>query len=565
MLAYINKLPNKYRENLNRDLMEKNYDKPLDEYIFDAFKGFEILPNIKILGYEWVPDEDKYDVNDHVIRRNSNKNKIIKNITETRCGVMYLDIEVSGFNKNGVKEIHYLKKPIIIPIEDENGYYMIKGKKCYLIYQMVDKMLYPSFGAVTIKSLMPICTKTSKDIFTDLDGNEYTIPTYSIQIFKNAINILLIYSNMCITKTLRFMEVERFIRIECKDNEYPKSDNIIRFDCGKKSNIIVAVNKKIFNQEVYVKSIVGCLIMLFKETKIEYENIDNWEQWMMIVGGKNTVRRGIYQHIFFNRLLDEVTKKELKINDYDKQDIYHLLRWIIGNYHTLWSKDNLSMINKRLRCHEMIGSFITAEVSKRINRIVSLGDKATIRDMMNAFRFPEDIFITRLYGSGVLRYAENDSDMDFNMKTKYTAKGPNAIGNKSERRIPIRQRLLHPSMIGTIDLSESSNSDPGRSGSLSPFNNMKSLYFDDSLYENEMHYKISKLLDEMPDDEHDELFIKCDNEEEYNSTLDSLYKAKKDSVRFYGVSNDPYVIIVEKDPRDKYRKFNEEEFLSKEK
>lgn len=565
MLAYINKLPNKYRDNLNKDLMEKNYDKPLEEYIFDAFKGFEILPNIKILGYEWVPDEDKYDVNDHVIRRNSNKNKIIKNITETRCGVMYLDVEVSGFNKKGVKEIHYLKKPIIIPIEDEHGYYMIKGKKCYLIYQMVDKMLYPSFGAVTMKSLMPICVKTSKDVFTDLDGNEYTIPTYSIQIFKNAINILLIYSNMCITKALHFMEVERFIRIECKDKEYPKSDKIIRFDCGKKSNIIVAVNKKIFNQEVYVKSIVGCLIEIFKETKIEYENIDNWEQWMMIVGGKNTVRRGIYQHIFFNRLLDEVTRKELKINDYDKQDIYHLLRWIIGNYHTLWSKDNLSMVNKRLRCHEMIGSFITAEVSKRINRIVSLGDKATIRDMLNAFRFPEDIFITRLYSSGVLRYAENDSDMDFNMKTKYTAKGPNAIGNKSERRIPIRQRLLHPSMIGTIDLSESSNSDPGRSGSLSPFNSMKSLYFDDSLYENEMHYKISKILDEMPDDERDELFIKCDNEEEYNSTLDSLYKAKKDSVRFYGVTNDPYVIIIEKDPRDKYRKFNEEKFLSKEK
>jgi hypothetical protein len=565
MLAYINKLPNKYRENLNKDLMEKNYDKPLEEYIFDAFKGFEILPNIKILGYEWVPDEDKYDVNDHIIRRNSNKNKIIKNITETRCGVMYLDVEVSGFNKNGIKEIHYLKKPIIIPIEDENGYYMIKGKKCYLIYQMVDKMLYPSFGAVTIKSLMPICVKTSKDVFTDLDGNEYIIPTYSIQIFKNAINVLLIYSNMCITKALHFMEVEKFIRIECKDKEYPNLDRIIRFDCGKKSDIIVAVNKKIFEQEIYVKSIVGCLIELFKETKIEYENIDNWEQWMMIVGGKNTIRRGIYQHIFFNRLLDEVTKKELKINDYDKQDIYHLLRWIIGNYHTLWSKDNLSMVNKRLRCHEMIGSFITAEVSKRINRIVSLGDKATIRDMMNAFRFPEDIFITRLYSSGVLRYAENDSDMDFNMKTKYTAKGPNAIGNKSERRIPIRQRLLHPSMIGTIDLSESSNSDPGRSGSLSPFNSMKSLYFDDSLYENEMHYKISKILDEMPDDEHDELCIKCNNEEEYNSTLDSLYKAKKDSVRFYGVSNDPYVIIVEKDPRDKYRKFNEDEFLSKEK
>ena len=63
-----------------KDLLNKAFDRPLHEYIYDAFKGFEILPNIKILGYEWVPDEDKYDVNDHVIRRNSNKNKTIKHL-----------------------------------------------------------------------------------------------------------------------------------------------------------------------------------------------------------------------------------------------------------------------------------------------------------------------------------------------------------------------------------------------------------------------------------------------------------------------------------------------------
>jgi len=62
---------------------------------------------------------------------------------------MYIDAEVSGFDKNGVMKVHYIKKPIIIPIQDDKGYYLIKGKKCYLIYQMVDKMLYPSFGAVT--------------------------------------------------------------------------------------------------------------------------------------------------------------------------------------------------------------------------------------------------------------------------------------------------------------------------------------------------------------------------------------------------------------------------------
>lgn len=388
MLKYLNDLPNDFVDQLNVGLMNKEFDKPLEEYIFDAFKGFEILPNIKILGYEWVPDEDKYDINDHVIRRNSNKNKNIKNIAETRCGVMYIDAEVSGLDKNGVMKVHYIKKPLVIPIQDANGYFLIKGKKCYLIYQMVDKMLYPSFGAVTLKSLMPICVKTSKDEFTSTDGETYTIPIYNIQIFKTAINVLLIYSNLTITKTLNFLEVDRFIHIECKDKEYPKTDKVIRFECGKKSDIVVTVLRDVFDKDIYVKSIVGCLIKLFEETKIPFADIDNWEEWMIIVGGKNTIRRGIYQHIFFNRLLDDVTRKELKINEYDKQNIYYLLRWMVQNYHTLWAKDNLSMINKRLQCKEYIGSFVTAEVSKRINRIVSLGDKATIKEFLNLFKFP---------------------------------------------------------------------------------------------------------------------------------------------------------------------------------
>ena len=382
MLKYLNKLPNEYREQLNTGIMNKEYDKPLTEFIFDSFKGLEILPNIKVLGYEWVADEEKYDINDHVIRRNTNKNKNIKNVAESRCGVMYIDFEVSGLDANGVQRVVYLKKPIILPIEDKNGYYLIKGKKCYLIYQMVDKMLYPSFGAVTIKSLMPICVKSVKQDFTDTDGKVWTIPTYNIQIFKTLINCLLIYTNLTITKTLNFLEVDRFIHIESKDKEYPKTDKVIRFECDKKSNIIVAAKRDIFEKEVYVRSIVGCLVRLFNEYKIQYENIDNWEEWMMIVGGKNTIRRGIYQHIFFNRLLDDVTRKELKTNEYDKQNIYYLLRWILQNYHALWSKDNLAMENKRLRCHEYIGSFVTAEISKRINRIVSLGDKASVKEYL---------------------------------------------------------------------------------------------------------------------------------------------------------------------------------------
>lgn len=565
MRRYLNQLPNDYRDQLNVDLMTKEFDRPLVEFVYDAFTGFEILPNIKILGYEWIPDEDKYDVNDHVVRRNSNKNKAIKSIAESRCGVMYIDIEVSGPDKNGEWKVHYITKPIILPIIDKDGYCMIKGKKCYLIYQMVDKMLYPSFGAVTIKSLMPICVKTAKNEFTDTDGNTHVIPTYTIQIFKNAINVLLIYSNLGISKTLDFLEISRFVHVEDKNKTYPQSSNLLRFDCGKKSDIVVAVRKDAFEKEVYIQSMVGCLIQLFQDTKIAYENIDNYDEWMIITGGKNTVSRGVYQHIFFRRLLDDVTRKELKINDADKQNVHCLLRWILQNYHKLWAKDNLAMENKRLRCAEYVGSFVTAEVSKRINRIVSLGDKATIREYLNLFRFPEDLFITKLYSSGVLRYAETNSDMDMQNRFLYSKKGPNSLGNKDNRRIPIRQRTLHPTMMGYLDIAMTSNSDPGQSGALSPYCDMKSLYFDDSLYENEMHFKLSQLSDECPlDDDWEEIVIDCKNEDDYNKTLDKLYNSYKGKFKLFGTTRNPMEIIIEKDPREGYRKFDESMLMSEE-
>lgn len=139
---------------------------------------------------------------------------------------------------------------------------------------------------------------------------------------------------------------------------------------------------------------------------------------------------------------------------------------------------------------------------------------------------------------------------------------PNSLGNNDNRRIPIRQRTLHPSMVGRLDISETSSSDPGRSGSLTPCNNMKSLYFDDSLYPSKIHYRISKILDEWENDSDvEELVITCDNEEDYNKTLDDLFNYGKDKLNIYGVTNNPNELIIEKDPRDSYRKFDEDKFL----
>ena len=139
---------------------------------------------------------------------------------------------------------------------------------------------------------------------------------------------------------------------------------------------------------------------------------------------------------------------------------------------------------------------------------------------------------------------------------------PNALGANDNRRIPIRQRQLHPSMCGYLDLADTSNSDPGQTTSLSPYCDLTSMYFDNSLYENEMHYKLDKLKDEFPlDDDWEELHIVAKDESEYNAILDKLYHYTEDKIKIYGVSNNPMEIIVEKDPRDDYRQFDEDKYL----
>ena len=116
----------------------------------------------------------------------------------------------------------------------------------------------------------------------------------------------------------------------------------------------------------------------------------------------------------------ETTRKILILNDFNKRDIYALLRWIMQNYNALRMKDNLSLDNKRLRCNEYIASLLTQEFSKRLNRIITLGAKATMVDYLDMFRFSGEILIQKMHSSGVLRFDDSINDLDFFSKFKYT-------------------------------------------------------------------------------------------------------------------------------------------------
>ena len=87
----------------------------------------------------------------------------------------------------------------------------------------------------------------------------------------------------------------------------------------------------------------------------------------------------------------------MKLKEEDKHDMYAVLRWMLRAFNNLRMKDNLSLDNKRLRCNEYIASLLTKEFSRRLNRIITLGAKATMADFMDMFKISGNILIQKMH------------------------------------------------------------------------------------------------------------------------------------------------------------------------
>ena len=68
-------------------------------------------------------------------------------------------------------------------------------------------------------------------------------------------------------------------------------------------------------------------------------------------------------------MIDDTTKKILKLHPIHKKNIYSILRWLIQNFSELRKKDSMDLNNKRLRCNEYIASLLTKTFSEKLNRI----------------------------------------------------------------------------------------------------------------------------------------------------------------------------------------------------
>ena len=239
---------------------------------------------------------------------------------------------------------------------------------------MLEKSTYTSSSSVTLKSLMPIAIKRQTVTISDIDENDYTLPYYNVFVFRKEIPVLLFYLSKGVNYALTYLNVNDVMSfIEKMPKERDK--DMLYFPLSSKC--ILVVNKELFNKYPYIQSIVGGFAHV-TTNRVSIEHLDNPKHWIKLIVNPNSYEKGLGVVKYFNRLLDETTKKVLKIPDYYKTDIYALIKWMMQHFNELRLKDNCDVNNKRLRCNEYIASLLTKEFSNRLKRIITMGDKVTI-------------------------------------------------------------------------------------------------------------------------------------------------------------------------------------------
>ena len=152
-----------FEKELNVPLMNKSSDRPLVDYVKDAWKSLEIVKNIDILGFDYMEKESDVNINKFIYKREKKKKKKdrcdYKFVHDDRYGCLttYIRITVEELDektKETVVKQKLIKKQMLVPLQDEEtGKFFIKGKSYIVIYQLTDKSTYTSSSSVTLKSL----------------------------------------------------------------------------------------------------------------------------------------------------------------------------------------------------------------------------------------------------------------------------------------------------------------------------------------------------------------------------------------------------------------------------
>lgn len=481
----------------NENLIYSNRNEELVRYIIMVLKDYERLGPYKMKSAILITDERKIDINKFEMEKFMYKKQLkemldnTRSIADSRYNLLEVVFEINLEGKTKEKTIN-----LLIPKPYNVYYYLINSNKLYPIYQVVENSTYVMNGdTVVLKTLRtPIRVIKSEVEVEDTKGNVWKLNnfTYEIKYGKQGTSlppILYFLAKDGLIDGLTYLDVTEFIRI--LKYEIPDSEDIVVFKLG--NSLYCHVDKNRLETDKYLQSIIAMLMN--KEIIGTKDGIDilNRDHWIKKLGKKFTTstlantlqKKGESSLYSLDISLDFITQENLRLEPENKQDMYAVLRWILQNFDSLLEKDNYNLSNKRVRIAEYLAAEIVNEVSIKLYKLLK-ESKVDMTKLENALSIKPTHLIYKMQESPLLKYDNSVNDMSVFDTLKYTTKGISTLGNKTNK-VPDSYRRIYPSHMGRLDISTSSNGDPGLSGNLCPINNMSNNFFDDNMVEPETY------------------------------------------------------------------------------
>lgn len=557
---------NKNESKVNEDIILGIRSESLADYIVAAFRTLESR-YLKVVDWEVITDENEIDTDSvnitHIKNKKNKKFTKRMSIDESRYDMLKIKFKFTAKNKDGHFEDMYYILDLLLFKKSNKYYYRINGNNYYPIYQLVEASTYNTKDFLILKTLLlPIKLKKSSAKLIDINGKNFYVPYYPLCIFKNQLNPLHFYmSTIGLDNTLIYMNMDGIIRID-NDNEY---DDETEYCFPSEGGLFIKVIKYFFDNDSFTRNMTYCFVdITSKCSSLDVLNDVNY--WTCNLGFTmvSTIKepqkayiKGMGIIISYARLLDNCTKKELKLKYYNKQDMFSILRWMLRNFEELFAKDNMDLKNKRIRMGEYIAAYLIKKLSKRMNKFMAI-QTPTFKDLETLVNMEPDYLIRTVTSSKkpLLRY-DNSTAGDFDLFTslKVTFKGPNAIGGSSPNSVNDRYRGIHPSYIGVLDINTSGNSDPGLTTMLTPFAKLHGKNFSDEQEPQGWDDRFAKLYEEYFNNKKDVKKLNYFFEDKSDKKLIRLQDAKS------FVDNNDYVLygtLNVDDTNEEYKKLQPE-------
>jgi hypothetical protein len=455
-------------EKFNEEFIYLKQKDDLLAYIGDICQALEVVDGIKFLGASINTDESTFK------HRGGKEGKWIS-VEESRLNLIKIKFQINFKDKEEI-----IEKEIYFPKLINNFYFILNGSKYYPIYQIIDACTYKTPRSLTLKTLlMPIVIRNIKTDFTDINGVEFSSKVFTLDLFKSKTNFILYFlAKMGFDSVIDYFGFSNDIGVLLQDDADISHPDFYFFGLTKK--IYLFVRKTVMETE-FGSNFVGSLINACsgRMTIEELYNLGYWEKRLGSLFTKNTnahLEKARKILISFERILDNGTKKNLRISSEDKESVYSIVRWMIRNYTELYNQDNMDLANKRLRVTEYLIHPLLLKFSANTYRLLN-SKSLSISKIKSIFNISPGFVLKKIIVSDLLRYNNSVNTIDlFNSALRFSQRGPQSMADGG-RTISVRFRGLHQSYLGRVGLTASSASDPGMTGTLTPFLETDGFFF----------------------------------------------------------------------------------------